>query len=294
MSKKVNKKIKKIIYSVINYNPEIRKVLLFFAVILIVYTGFVYVKAYYEIKVERLEYEMSSTKIDSNMSLQGLSLYIGTDEVYRFVSIPGGRIAVQDSLSNRIINVNSFLLGEIPVSSRLYNYVMKGDTISDNSNLEKYYDIAMGGLTKEEWMSFLEKINIKTGHIFRMPSIDEWIYAARGGRNNRNYIYAGSDSIDNVAIYKNTYNKELPLICRQKLPNDLGLYDMSGLVCELTSTSFTNYYSNKKALFDKLPKEVVFGNLCIGGWYNSKADDCAILKEPLIGAHTGTRLVLVE
>ena len=58
---------------------------------------------------------------------------------------------------------------------------------------------------------------------FRLPTVEEWRYAASGGEA---YTYAGSDTIDDVAWYKEN-TKSLQVV-GQKNPNGYGLYDMSG------------------------------------------------------------------
>jgi formylglycine-generating enzyme required for sulfatase activity len=76
----------------------------------------------------------------------------------------------------------------------------------------------------------------------------EWEYAAYGGDLTRNYLYSGSNVVDDVAWYwKNAGDKYLtgfwswPAIEENnnktkpidtKKPNELGLYDMSGNVRE--------------------------------------------------------------
>ncbi len=287
---KVIKSIKNIISK---YKFDTSTLITSFIIMFALGVGFLYINAHYEIKKEDLLREESSYKLDSNLTLRGLSLYIGNDEVYRFIGVSGGRVVIPDSV-NRVLTINSFLIGEVPVTTRLYHYVMDGFTITDDKAFEKYYDVAMDGKTKDEWIAFIIKLKEKTGHDFRMPTIDEWIYAARGGITNCNYKYSGSDSIDKVAIYSCTRRPDFPLMCRQKAPNVLGLYDMSGLVEELTSTPNLVYFPELRVFKEKLPQTIIDGNLSIGGFERSNAEDCAILKKPMFGAHTGTRLVLVE
>lgn len=61
---------------------------------------------------------------------------------------------------------------------------------------------------------------------YRLPTEVEWEYAASGGQQTKDYIYAGSNNPDEVAWYlSNPYDTKTG---GQKKPNELGLYDMSG------------------------------------------------------------------
>lgn len=63
---------------------------------------------------------------------------------------------------------------------------------------------------------------------FRLPTEDEWEYAAKGGQN---YKYAGSDNLDEVGWYWDNSGETIHPVM-QKKPNGYGLYDMSGNVWE--------------------------------------------------------------
>ena len=63
---------------------------------------------------------------------------------------------------------------------------------------------------------------------FRLPTVEEWQYAAKGGQD---YIYSGSYNLDEVGWYvENSGRKTHPVA--QKKSNGYGLYDMSGNVLE--------------------------------------------------------------
>lgn len=66
---------------------------------------------------------------------------------------------------------------------------------------------------------------------FRMPTSAEWEFAARGGNQSMGYLYAGGNDLN--AVSWNSENCEGHCqIVGKKLPNELGLYDMTGNPCE--------------------------------------------------------------
>ena len=72
---------------------------------------------------------------------------------------------------------------------------------------------------------------------YRLPTVEEWQYAAKGGEN---YMYSGSDDIDKVAWYEGNSNDVVHPVA-QKKPNGYGLYDMNGNVEEWCWDSYGDY-----------------------------------------------------
>jgi uncharacterized repeat protein (TIGR02543 family) len=74
---------------------------------------------------------------------------------------------------------------------------------------------------------------------YRLPSEKEWEFSARGGRDSKNYIYSGSNNVEEVAWY--SYNSQNTIkSVGLKLPNELGIFDMSGNVSEWCFDIYNN------------------------------------------------------
>lgn len=102
-----------------------------------------------------------------------------------------------------------------------------------------------------------------------MPTEAEWEFAAIGGQKSKGYRYAGSNILDEVAWYSD--NAEKTTHPRgQKLPNELGLYDMCGNVFEWCWDWFdkfdTDFMDNPTGPI-KGKMKVVRGN----NWVNGKS-----------------------
>lgn len=81
-------------------------------------------------------------------------------------------------------------------------------------------------ITKGELRDFVNRLNNATGLDFRLPTEDEWKFAATGGVRSGNYTYSGSNNIDEVAWYSGNCKGIQEIASKQ--PNELGFYDMSG------------------------------------------------------------------
>lgn len=115
-----------------------------------------------------------------------------------------------------------------------YDAVYFCNKLSAKCGLTPVYAVA-GETNVEKWGYAPHKRNEITGTVsqkngngYRLPTVEEWQYAAKGGQD---YDYSGSDDLDEVGWYEdNSESKTHPVA--QKNPNDYGLYDMSGNVRE--------------------------------------------------------------
>jgi len=105
-----------------------------------------------------------------------------------------------------------------------------------------------------------------TGEEYSLPTEAQWEYAARGGIKSKNYTYAGSNDITEVAWYDET-TKEKGLRSVGKLkPNELDIYDMSGNAWEWCLDIWGKYPSKS----EKDPTGPTTGQYRVirgGSWY---------------------------
>ena len=137
------------------------------------------------------------------------------------------------------VSLDGYYIAETQVTQELWYEVM-----GDNPSCFKGY--AQRPVDNVSWnacQEFIKKLNQHTGQKFSLPTEAQWEYAARGGKKSKGYKYAGGNDLSRVAYYRvNSNCKTHPV--RQKLPNELGLYDMSGNVWEWCRDWFDgNYYA---------------------------------------------------
>ena len=186
--------------------------------------------------------------------------------------IEGGQIQMD---SNYTALLRGFYMAQYPCTQALWAYVTYGDSPS------RFKGDRLP-VVQVSWLDVVEKFIVAlndmthdkrpAGMEYRLPTEAEWEYAARGGTKSHGYTYAGGNKIDEVAWYTENTNDESTRPVGLKLPNELGLYDMSGNVWEWCHDWYGAYPKGKHS-DPKGPKSGV-SRVLRGGSYFYSADGC--------------------
>jgi formylglycine-generating enzyme required for sulfatase activity len=214
----------------------------------------------------------------------------------KMIYVEGGTFQMGDNNSQyddekpaHSVTLSSFYLAEAEVTQELYQAVMG----INPSYFKNCPQCPVEQVSWDDAQAFIRRLNQLTGQNYRLPTEAQWEYAARGGNKSKNYKYAGSNDLNEVAWYdSNSSSKTHPV--KQKKPNELGLYDMSGNVWEWCGDWYGDYSAN--AQNDPIgPANGTYRCLRGGSWnlngYNSEVLDRDNYDPRLRANYYGFRLL---
>ena len=160
------------------------------------------------------------------------------------------------------LKLDTYYISAYEITNEQWCEIMGGECSIGDKKLPK------GNLSYIDCLKFIDSLNVRTGKTFRLPTEAQWEYAAKEGINDKKlFIYSGSNDIDEVAWYNDT----IPHPVGAKMPNKLGLYDMSGNVFEWCFDVYNSYQ-------DSLNTNNSYLYVIRGGGYNREAKECRVSR----------------
>ena len=169
-----------------------------------------------------------------------------------------GNDALDEEFPPHRVKVSSFSICKYEVTQAQWKAVM-----GNNPSHFKGDNLPVEQVSWEDCQTFIRKLNKLTGRKFRLPTEEEWEFAARGGNLSRSSKFSGSNHLSNVAWYKENSGSKTHSV-GSKSPNELGLYDMCGNVSEWCQNLFYDYKSSYKSEAGS-PYRINRG----GSWYDT-------------------------
>ena len=168
-----------------------------------------------------------------------ISFWGNTQNIER-IFIEGGTVKYNN------VDIESFYISKYEITNSNYVNFLNKSNVSSNG---VYKNVSIINITSEDlqiefinnkWQPKLGKekhpmvmVNYYGALAFcewangTLPTEIEWYYAASGGKIGNNFIYAGSDNLNEVGWYHDNSNGKSHEVGLKK-PNELGIYDMSG------------------------------------------------------------------
>lgn len=160
---------------------------------------------------------------------------------FKMVAVEGSTFVMGDPESTDAaytahnVTLTGYCIGETEITKNIYCNLHEMSITNSGKNKPLW-------LTFNDFITFITDLNTYCGADFTLLTEAQWEFAAKGGIHSKGYTYSGSNSIEDVAWYHDgTFIDEQDV--KLKLPNELGLYDMTGNILEWTLDYYTGYSS---------------------------------------------------
>lgn len=217
--------------------------------------------------IEAPNIEKEKTIVVNGVSFDMILVEHGT---FRMGEISGDVVHESHGPGHTVTLTNDYYIGKYEVTQQVWKAVMSNENpsyfLADNFPVEM--------VSWEMATDFISKLNKLTGLKFRLPTEAEWEFAAKGGTKSHDYKYSGSDLSGNVAWHHDNATSKTHSV-GEKLPNELGIYDMTGNVFEWCQDIFSAYNSSDQTN----PQGVGLGSKHVlrGGGYSTSPDICLVI-----------------
>jgi formylglycine-generating enzyme required for sulfatase activity len=292
-------KLKLILYGIVNYLRKHSKKIVI-AIIIVITTTLISLYSYKYInekKSESFNYKISNDMV----FVKGGSFEMG--------SING----FGDEKPIHTVTISDFYIGKYEVTQLQWETI-----IGKNPSFYKGSDLPVERVSWQEVIEFCNKLSVRENlqkcysgtddsiicdfkaNGYRLPTEAEWEYAARGGIHNKdNFEYSGcnhKNDLKNYAWFGDNNNPKGTKEVGKKLPNQLGIYDMTGNVSEccwdLYSEKYYKFCVENNITVDPTSPVKAYGSRRVfrGGRHGDGADNCRVSQRGFLGSGEGFRV----
>jgi formylglycine-generating enzyme required for sulfatase activity len=177
------------------------------------------------------------------------------------------------------VTVGNFYIGKYEITQEQWKLIM-----GNNPSEFKDDNLPIEMVSWNDVQEFLARLNAATGKHYRLPTEAEWEYAARGGVKSVGYKYSGSHNLYDVGWFADNSGGKSHAV-GTKLPNELGLYDMSGNVWEWCIDWYGPYPAS--AQYDPMGADSDLNRVSRGGSWEFDARHCRVANRG--GGNPGSR-----
>ena len=217
---------------------------------------------------------------DANCNLNMKMIYVKGGQFLMGVSSEQYGSAQNDEFPAHTVELDSYYIGECEITQSQWEKIM-GTSIYQQQRFANGEFSGFSGVGDDYPMYFINwyeaqefccRLSQITGKRYMLPTEAQWEYAARSGKRNEETIFCGGDYLGVVGWNNELYAHPV----KQKQPNKLGLYDMSGNVWEWCSDWYSASYYNVSPRRNPYGAPTGIRRMLRGGSWVSSASDCRI------------------
>lgn len=230
-------------------------------------------------------------KIRTSIMLTTLAFasFVASGQQYpEMVEVKGGSFIMGDDTGDKDekpahqVNVKTFKIARTETTVRQWRaFCMETNrAMPDAPWFGLKDDHPIVNISWDDAIAYCRWLSSKNNAAYRLPTEAEWEFAAKGGANGKGFAYSGAKTPDSVAWYSGKSNGTMPVA--QKLPNELGIYDMTGNVWEWCSDWYdATYYGLKVKDNPAGPQTGEFYTLRGGAWDIGAKNSRSAYRNPL-------------
>ncbi|MGL6266667.1 MAG: formylglycine-generating enzyme family protein [Chitinophagaceae bacterium] len=186
----------------------------------------------------------------------------------KMVPLKGGKFRISSNATSgktpvetKVVTLSDFWIGAYEITHDQFGIFYKDETITQGSKVDavtrptaQYIDLSwnmgkdggfpVNSLSHDAALMFCRWLYHKTGIFYRLPTEAEWEFACRAGSTTL-YPFGNDEKLlEQYAWFKKNSKNKYQQVGLKK-PNQWGLYDMLGNVCEWTLDQYdVNYFNS--------------------------------------------------